>query len=161
MAENKNESPKSIAWDAPEFVHYPKNIWWYVFLIVVGLGFVIFFSFQKDFLTAGLFFLLLVIIIYYGKATPRLLHIEITTHGIKINDNRLSYQQIKSFWLVYDPPTVKTLNFETTANFNRFLTLQLGEQNPLPVRELLLEYLAEDLDRGEQTVDKISRNLKF
>lgn len=152
---------KQITWLAPEFIHYPKSLFWFVIVIVMGLGLLTYFLFQKDFLTATLFALLLLTVLYFSKTKSKTVHIMLSSQGIKLNNTKLSYQQIKSFWIVYEPPEVKTLNFETTAYLNHFLTLQLSDQNPVEIREFLLQYLPEDLDRGEQFADKLARKLKF
>ena len=153
--------PKEISWTAPEFVHYPKSRLWFLAVSAVGLGLVVYFLAQKDFLTAVLFILLLLIVIFFAKSEARQLHIHLDHSGIKINNLKLPYKQVKNFWIVYEPPEVKTLNFETSAYFNRFVTLQLDTQDPMKIRSFLLQYLAEDLEKGELLADKLSRNLRF
>lgn len=155
------EEKKQITWTAPEFVHYPKSLTWFVIIAIVGLVLVGYFLFQRDYLTATLFILLLAIVFYFGKAKPKHIKIQLDSQGLKLGDTRVPYSQIKKFWIVYDPPTVKILNFETQAYLNRFITLQLENENPVEVRHYLLEYLPEDLEKGEQLSDKISRGLRF
>ena len=150
-----------ISWSAPEFIHYPKGPKWYIALGVVGLILVAYFAIQRDFFSAVTFVLLFLMAFFFSRTTPRQITITIGARGVRINDSLFPYQKIKSFWLVYEPPHVKTLNFETSAYLNRFLTLQLQDYDPVQVREFLLEYLPEDLDREERISDKISRNLKF
>ncbi|MDP3993805.1 MAG: hypothetical protein U1C57_00770 [Candidatus Doudnabacteria bacterium] len=150
-----------ISWSAPEYQHYPKSLGWFIFLFLAGAGLTLYFLLQKDFLTSILFALLFIIIYFFSKAKPRTLHITLDRQGIKINNNRLPYSQIKKFWIVYDPPEVKILNFETLAYLNRYLTLQLESQDPVNIRQFLLSYLPEDLDGGEQFSDKLSRKLRF
>jgi hypothetical protein len=155
------QKPKSIGWTAPEFVHYPKSFVWFAVLTIICLGIVVYFLIAKEFLTATLFGLLYAIVFYFSRAKPKDLNIEISGRGLKLNHNLIPYQQLKSFWIIYSPPEVKTLNFETTAYFNRFVTLQLEQENPAAIREFLLQFLPEDLDRGEQFADKLGRTLKF
>lgn len=150
-----------ISWTAPEYIHYPKSPVWFTTLFVAGFGLSLYFLLRRDFLAGLLFILLVIIIFYFARTKPKLLEIEIQSKGIKLGDLDLSWQQIKSFWIVYEPPAVKTLNFETTAYLNRFLTVQLGEADPVQVREFLLEYLPEDLDKNESLSDKLARRLKF
>lgn len=150
-----------ISWTAPEFVHYPKEKWWFAAVAAAGIILVGYFLLRKDLLTAALFLLLLPIIYYFSRAKPRTLNIKLDGRGLKINEQQISYQQIRNFWIVYEPPHVKTLNFETAAYLNRYVTLQLENEDPLKIRQFLLEYLPEDLDRGEQFADKLSRTLKF
>lgn len=161
MPEAEIDKSSKITWTAPEFIHYPKSKWWFAVTALVGIGLATYFFIQKEFLTGALFLLLLAIVAYFGRMPPRMIRIELTPHGIKINESLLPYQQIKSFWMVYQPPVVKTLNFETTAYLNPNYTLQLMDEDPVKIRKFLLEYLPEDLDRGEAISDKLTRTLKF
>lgn len=157
----ETEKPKELSWTAPEFIHYPKSRVWYITIVVVGLVFVVFFLFQKDLLTAALFILLTILVLYFSRQRPREIAVKIDARGLKLNDLQIRYDNLKSFWIVYDPPAVKILNFETTAYLNRYLTIQLADQDPVAARDLLLEHLPEDLDKEEQISDKIARKLKF
>jgi len=152
---------KQISWTAPEFIHYPKSPMWFISLGLAGLAVIAYFLLQRDFLTAVMFLLLVITVYFFAKAKPRTMEIALDSHGVKISKMQIPYQRIKSFWIVYQPPETKTLNFETAAYLNRFLTLQLENEDPVAIRDFLLEYLPEDLDRTEQLTDKISRTLKF
>ena len=155
------ETKTEISWTAPEFIHQPKGSLWFILVGVADLVLIIYFLFQRDYLTALLFLLLGLVTFYFARLPAKNLHIQIGPKGLKLNQIQIPYQKLKKFWIVYEPPIIKTLNFETTAYFNRFLTLQLEDKNPLPIRELLLKYIPEDLERGEQIDDKIARTLKF
>jgi len=155
------ETKTEISWSAPEFIHQPKSPLWFTLAGITGLTLIIYFLFQRDYLTALLFFLLGLVTFYFAKLPAKSVQIQIGAKGLKLNQIQIPYQKLKKFWIVYEPPIVKTLNFETTAYFNRFLTLQLENENPLPIREILLKYIPEDLERGEQMDDKIARKLKF
>ncbi len=152
---------KQISWSAPEFIHYPKSKAWFIIMTALGAALIVYFLSQKDFLTAVLFFCLLGLMFYFARAKPKTVRIELDSYGIKVGELKLPYSQIKSFWIVYEPPEVKTLNFETTAYLNRNLTLQLGSEDPVKIRKFLLEYLPEDLDKEEGVADKLARKLKF
>ena len=155
------EKKPSMSWTAPEFTHYPKSIVWFVLFTLVGLGLVGYFLWQRDFLAATTFFLLFLMLLFLARAKPRQITIVLSGRGLKLNDALMPFQQLKSFWIVYQPPEVKTLNFETTAYLNRFLSVQLEDQDPSEVRAFLLDFLSEDLDREERVTDTISRTLKF
>ena len=155
------ETKKQIFWSAPEFVHYQKGQVWFFFLTVIGLGFAVYFFVQKDFLTATLFLLMFIIVFGFAKAKPKTMQIVLDGAGIKFNESRIPYQQLKTFWIVYNPPETKTLNFESSAYVNRFITLQLENEDPVKIRRFLLEYLPEDLDRNEHLSHRIARALRF
>ena len=161
MTETKSKQAKELSWEAPEFVHYPKSLTWFVVLFVIGVALIIFFVFKKDFVTALLFLLLLMLAYFFSGQKPKTIKIKLNFRGVELNDMKIPFDQIKSFWVVYDPPEIKTLNFETTAYINRYFTIQINDQNPVELREFLLEHLPEELDRKEQLGDKVSRKLGF
>lgn len=150
-----------MSWQAPEFVHYPKGPVWFAALLVFGLGLIGFFLWRKDFLTATLFLLLVVVVLYYSRKKPRSLTIRITGGAVEWGDVHIPMKQIRSFWIVYSPPEVKTVNFETSAYLNRVLTVQLDRMDPVKLRAFLLQYLPEQLDQDEDFSQRIARKLKF
>ena len=152
---------KEISWSAPEYLHYPKSALWFGVLSGVAAALVGYFLWQRDFLTAVMFALLFLMVLYFAKTPARTLQIVLDSRGVKINNNLIPYQQLKKFWIVYHPPEVKILNFETTAFVNRYLTLQLMSEDPMRLREFLLQYLPEDAGRPEQASSKLARTLRF
>lgn len=129
-------------------------------LTIIGLGLAAFFVWQRDFFTAAFFVLIYVIILFFAGMKPKTITIKITSQGIHLGSTPVPYSELKKFWIVYDGD-VKTLNFENKAYLNRYMTIQLVDQNPLHVQEFLRDYLPEDLEQREQMSDKIARRLRF
>ena len=48
----------------------------------------------------------------------------------------------KSFFIIYQPPEVKSLYFEFKALTKPRLVIPLKDQNPVEIRKTLLEHLA-------------------
>jgi hypothetical protein len=156
--ETKNTT---LTWEAPEFVHYPKSPVWFIVLSIIGVALILFFLFKGDFLTSTLFALLLIVTLYFSRQKPRKVKIKITGNQLQINEVKIPFDQIKGFWIIYNPPEIKALNFETTAYLNRYVTVQLADENPLAIREFLLNHLVEDMEKTEPLTDKISRKIGF
>lgn len=161
MTRKKPTFPKEISWLAQEFIQHTKSTAWFVVVTAIGVAFIAFFALQRDFLTALLFTLMLIFVILFARQKPRELTIKVNARGISIGQSHIPYQQIKSFWLVYQPPDIKTLNIETTAYLNRSLTIQLERQNPIIVRNYLNRFIIEDLEKSEDLSSQIARTLKF
>lgn len=155
------EKVKQMTWTAPEFVQYQKGRTWFLVIAGVGVLLVGYYLIRKDFLTSVMFLLLFGLFLYLSRAKPREITVVLSAQGLRLNETVLPFNQVKTFWIVYQPPEVKTLNFETTAYLNRNWTVQLVDQDPVAVREFLLEYLPEDHNREEPVSDQISRTLKF
>ena len=62
---------------------------------------------------------------------------------------------IKNFSIIYKPKDeIKNLYFEYKNPIHPRLSIPLLDKNPLQIREYLLKYLAEDLDRTDQPVSE-------
>lgn len=155
------EDNKIIEWQAPEFTEHEKNTSWHVIFTVIALLLIGYAVYIKSILSAITFVLLSILGWYFANKKPEIILYKLTSTGIVNSDTIIPYKNIKSFWIVYNPPLVKTLNFETTALLNRIVSIELGEQDPLKAREYLQNYITEDLDREESLTDIISRKAKF
>ncbi|MBI3952389.1 MAG: hypothetical protein HY336_00335 [Candidatus Doudnabacteria bacterium] len=151
----------NISWQAQEFKEHDKPRSWFIIFGVVCLALIAYAVYQKSIITIITFGLLTALSAYFAVKKPKVLTHIITPNGIVVGDVVYPYKTIKTFWIVYAPPQVKTLNFETSAYINRFVTLELGSQDPLAVKMALKNYLIEDLDREESFSDSIARKLKF
>ena len=86
----------------------------------------------------------------------------INEDGVVLGSKFIAYKEIKDFFIIYEPPEVKTLHLEFNQGWRPRLAVPLGEQNPLAVREVLLKYLAENTERTEEPLsDYLSRKWKL
>lgn len=84
------------------------------------------------------------------------------SEGIVINGVAYAYENMKNFFIVYEPPTVKKLFFVPKSLWRQRITVELEDQNPADIRQFLLERLEEDEDRkGEPISERFGRILKL
>ena len=117
--------------------------------------------FNQSIITVITFVLIIFMIFIMTTQAPEEVTYKITKTGISLGDTLYPYKIIKTFWIVYNPPEVKILNFETTAYINNQVAVQLGSQNPLQVKQILSQYILEDPNRRESTADILARKLKI
>lgn len=144
-------------WNAPEYVHYEKDRRWFIVAGLVAMGFIFygiiwgspFFSIAIAVLSA----------VYYLQHTkpPRKIKIKISAMGIKIDTKFFPFSNLKSFWIVYNPPEVTTLHFKTVNHINAELTIQLADTDPSQMREFLARQLPEEEGKGEGFVNMLVR----
>ncbi|MCA9375580.1 MAG: hypothetical protein KC925_00785 [Candidatus Doudnabacteria bacterium] len=92
---------------------------------------------------------------------PRVLDVALTSKGIIYGDRFLSYaNDLRLFWILYDPP-LSVLKLSQTGFTTPTLDIQLGTQDPIEVRDILLTFLDEDIDAEEHTADRFSRRIGF
>ncbi|MDP2647905.1 MAG: hypothetical protein Q8P35_01535 [Candidatus Yanofskybacteria bacterium] len=65
--------------------------------------------------------------------------------GLKIDEQEVPYEDIKSFWIEFEPGAgaFKEVSFQLKKWYAPPIYLPLGDQNPLPVREILAQFLPE------------------
>lgn len=149
-----------LQWQAPEFRHYPKNIGWYITFIALSILIIGFFIIQKDYFGAASLTILACLIAFFSNQHPQTIIILIDQHGIQYGNLHFPYAQVKQFWIV-DTEHHKTLNVETTALVNNTLILELVDENPQIIREVLLKHIPEHEDPKATLAQKISHRLKF
>ncbi len=109
-----------------------------------------------------------IIILFVGiiysqtKKPPIEVEIKIFEDGIRIGNRFYKYKEINKFWLIYEPPTVKNLYLEFKNKLRPVLPIPLEKQNPIKIRQILLKYIDEDLEKDEEPFSEIiGRRLKI
>lgn len=149
-----------ISWEAPEFPYYQKGTAWYLTVILISLAILAYAFWKKDYLMFATLLILSAVIVALAQKKPKTFTITLSGQGIHLNRDLYPYKNLKYFWITYQPPEIKTLNFETTSYFNRDLAVQLGDEDPNAIREFLLQYLPEDSEKEESFAERLQRNLK-
>lgn len=151
-----------VSWTFPEFVKYKRTIGWYIGIFIVLIAVLVYAIMTRSYLF--LIFIILVVAIYYlrAKREPVMIKLNITEDGLEVGESFYHYKDIKSFWIIYEPPEVKMLYFDFKSGVRPRLAVFLENQNPLKVRKTLLDYLEEDLTKeNESLTDGIMRMLKL
>lgn len=149
-----------LHWEALEFEPDPNRD-----LILLGLGgLLIAGAVAAFFLQTFIFGAMLLIsgglIASYVFRQPRRLHTFISGRGVTIENRQYEFQDLKSFWIFYDPPLWKDLSLESKKTLMPRIKIPLDGQNPLRLREILLRFLPE-VEHQETLTDIISKRLGF
>lgn len=149
-----------MEWEAPEYVVSERHPYWHFATLIIAGLLILYSLFTRNFLFVIIIVMFVIIYDIYGRRKPQLLNIAITKQGLKVNDKLYTFEDdLNSFWIFYRPPELKTLNFSRKQRFFPDLSFQLEKQNPLKVRELLLKYLPEDIEKEEHFMDKFARKI--
>lgn len=149
-----------LEWTAPEFEYYRKDKSWLITVSLIAAGLLLWALFTKNIIFALLIGLSYFTIIVYGLKKPALVKLAITPKGVKINQTLYEFDNLKSFWIFYQPPRVKEISLRSKKIIMPYIKIPLGEQNPVEVRRILLKYLPEKRHK-ESLVDNLARNLRF
>lgn len=147
-----------------KFQDYPVHIrgpaWYFISGFIVIL-FVAYSFFTQNFLF-GLIIILFVLLFYIVNNNIKTIEINIFEDGLSIGNKMYYYHDIEKFWIIYYPPTVKSLYIQSKGFFSPPTIVSLEDKNPLDVRNILSQYIPEDLDQEhEPPLDTLTRFLKL
>ncbi len=151
-----------FVWEVPSFEKRVRGKTWYILMLVVATFFVAYAIYVANFLFAFLILLMSILLLLTGRQEPTATLVQIGSNGLVVNGKLYLYQDLETFSIVYQPPVIKTLYFETRNVLTPRLRIHLDDQDPVAIREHLKRYLKEDLDlRGEYVSDIVGRLLRI
>ena len=115
-----------------------------------------------NFLFAVIVLMLGVIILLTTFKEPQRVEVHITTMGIVVGNTFYPYKDVKDFSIVYQPPQTKLLYVGLSSLLHPLLSIPLEEMDPNQVRERILSYALENLERKEESLtDQLRRLYKL
>jgi len=166
---------KYLQWQVPEYRVPERGRVWYI-TAAVFLFFCIFFSFftitnwKIVFLSYDSNFLFVLIIIIAAaimyvneKRPPEMINFELGPEGVKIGSKFYDYDELKNFCVLYKPKqSIKNLYFEFKNSARLRLSVPLRRMDALTVRNFLVRYLDEDLERANPPLsEQLTKLLKL
>lgn len=154
-----NIGTPQLEWEVDEYPAHQRSRFWYILAAVVGVALIIYAVATANFLFAVIILMVGVITLLSGFVPPDRVPVVITNTGVVVSDLYYDFQSIRDFSIAYDPPDVKNLYFEFHSPWQPLLTVPLEEVDPNQVRELLLPYCLENLQRVEENLTDVLRRL--
>ena len=92
-----------------------------------------------------------------------MVNVELSPEGLKLGQKFYSYDELKNFCVLYRPKeSIKNLYFEFKNNMRPRLSLPLRNLDALTVRNFLVRYLDEDLERSNPPLsEQLTKLLKL
>ncbi|MDA1061128.1 MAG: hypothetical protein O3B47_05045 [bacterium] len=150
-----------LSWIAPETIKHERGTVWKVIIGLLIIGTAIWGILNN----AWTFSLVIVVfsVTYYlaHLEHPKHVEIKISNIGIKVGGRKYPYNRVRAFWLIYDPPYVRTLNIRVSGDIATDITIQLDRQNPSELREFLMDKIPEMEGQSEKLSDILLRLLKI
>lgn len=167
------------AWQFPEHIKHVRSKKWYIlfisaYLIILLLAifglyiplgpsrFNYALIFDRSPLLAIIMVMFAVIYLYLERKDIENFSIAITEDGVLLNNKLIEYRDLKDFYIIYYPPQIKNLYLQPKNFFSRLIVVPLEDESPIVIREALLKYLPEDLEKEHMpTSESISHLIKF
>jgi hypothetical protein len=150
-----------IEWHALEHTHQPKSPVWFAVLAasitVISVGFLLF----GNIIAAIAIGFAGAMVYYVAQKDPATIRYRLMTEGVAFNNTLYHYRDIDSFNIVYQPGEVKTVLLRSKKHFAPLLHMEIGDADPVMIRDILIEFVREDQDLLEPLVDIWARRLGF
>jgi hypothetical protein len=105
--------------------------------------------------------LLAIVLFVNVSRKPMALRVGFFANGIKLNDDFYPWSRFEKFWILFEPPALQELHLKKRTKLINEIVIELTDQDPLKIRDLLLPWLPEDSTKELSRVDLVSRVLKL
>jgi len=105
--------------------------------------------------------LLAVILFITASQKPKKIRVGFYADGLHLGEQKFAWHEFENFWILHEPGQLNRLHLARRTKVFNELMIELGDENPLKIRDLLLAWLPEDPKREESRVDYVTRTLKL
>jgi hypothetical protein len=168
MTENIQQSQNSSAipqedvffsWETWEVSPIVRNARWYTVAAVVGLGLLLYGLFTANFLFSIIVILFAVLTMVRDMRSGNRIVAAVTKSGFVFGDELFLFQDIRDFSIVVRSPGVKNLYLSFKGRLRPLLSVQLEEADPNALRQALLPFVLENLERDEESLTDMLRRV--
>lgn len=159
---NQQLSEVIFSWKCQDYVKYKKNISWYLISFLILAVAVAWSIYVANYFFALFLVLFYLVVIMYEFKEPETVDCLITNDGLKYGRNFFFYKDIDNFFIIYRDNGPKNLYLDFKNPLKGRLIINLDGLNAVKIREFLLQFLKEDLEReAEPLSERLSRWLRI
>jgi hypothetical protein len=169
------KSKNRLSWEVPEHKRIVRHKYWYIiasffaFLLIFFSFFTIsnfslvFLGAQSNFLFALIIIIIATLMIINESQDPLVLVFSLNPEGVSIGRRFYDYSAFKHFSVIYKPSLgLKQLYLEFKNPVQPRLSIPLRRMDALTVRNYLVRFLEEDLDRTHPPLsEQLTKMLKL
>lgn len=148
-----------LEWHAPEHVHQPKSVWWMTGFVLLGAVFVGLLVWMGNYMGALTILLIAGTLYIIAKREPRVVRYRIMVDGVAIGETLYHFRDLDLFNIVYEPGETKVVLIRSKRKLTPLITMEVGDADPVAIRDVLMEFVQEDQDLQEPIVDIFARRL--
>lgn len=144
-----------LSWQFSQFAKEKKTIWWYVGFSFVFALLILYAFLSENYLFAVILVIGGIIVVSQYFRQSSMIDVVIAEDGVIVAEVFYPYKIVDSFYFIYDPPVLKYLYLDLKNGFRKKLPIPLEDVNPLVVRDILLQYVKEDLEKENPEVEEL------
>ncbi|HLC49457.1 MAG TPA: hypothetical protein VJI96_03685 [Candidatus Andersenbacteria bacterium] len=148
-------------WKAPEHIHQVRSAKWFATfaggITAIAVGFALFKNFIAS-LTIGLIGGYMFVV---AQHKPSIIRYRLMTEGVALNNTLYHYKHLEAFNIIYEPGNVKTVILRSSRRLVPLIHMEIGDADPVAIRDILVEFIHEDVHLEEPVIDIWARRLGF
>lgn len=145
-------------WQGPEYEVYSRDRIWYLITTLILIA-IIAYMLITDSPIAAITFILIGIVGYiHLQKKPRVLDFTISRDGVSAGNEIYEFDQIKSFWIFYEPPHTRILSLHTKGSMVPYVHFPIHQEDPSKIRKALVKSIPEK-KQSFTVVDMLERLL--
>ena len=148
-----------VSWRVHEYPKHNRSTAWYVMGGMISFGLIVYAVVTANFLFAVIILMIVIITLISSFQEPDEIDVVVTSTGIVVGEAFYGYAAIKDFSIAYQPPDVKYLYIDFYTPWHPVMSLPLENTDPNYVREHLLPFCIENLERDNENFSDAVRRL--
>ena len=158
--ENKKINFNEPEWEIDNMTKHVRSKRWYIIAGIVTLLLIIWAIYERNYLFALVIIISTGLLIYYEGEEVKKIKVKIQYNGLFVGDNFYKFQSVSKFYIIYKPDeNIKRLYIEFRNPLEPRLSIPLENENPIEIRDFLLQYLEEDLDKEDEPASEGMANI--
>lgn len=131
-------------WRAPEYEVFEKDKNWHFWMGFILLAIITWALYINSPLMAITFILIGIVGYIHSNSQPRILDFLITPEGIIAGREIYEFENIKSFWIFYEPNGPRVISLHLKSGLLPYIHIPIHDQSPAEIRQTLLDHIEEE-----------------
>lgn len=149
-----------LEWSSYEHEYRIRGPYWFAYPLTAATAGIVFGITTHSYLFVSFVVIAFLMLTYYAKQPPRMLHFAIEKRGVWMGDKLLDYSRVKSFWIFTHALMAPELLLETASPINPLVHIRLEGVDPDGVKHAISRYLPEK-EQKDRASHQIARIIGF
>ena len=155
MNEEINKEDFDFHWEIDSHIKHQKTKTWYIIASVITLALIVYAIIDRNYFFALIIIIAGALIIFFDNEPVQKIDFAIKYDGVLVDKKFFPFESVSNFYIIYRPQEdIKKVFFEFKNPLQHRLSIELYQQNPLELREYLLKYLKEDIEKNHEPLSE-------
>jgi len=157
--DNQDYGQALAQWNFQEYDQPERSKLWYFWAVAIVIALLIYSLFTLNFLFAVIIVLSFIIILMKDHYQPKQIIFVMAEDGLLLDGKFFNFEEIKDFYILYKPEEIKNIYFNFKSWLKPRLVIPLQNQDPVEIRNILKQYLEENLEKEEEPVSEVFKRI--